>query len=93
MGFVGTWNTTWTGVNQGAGLMTINSDGTGSYSPDGTLQGTFGDGNLSYSGTWSEPNGTGTFTYVLVGTQTFIGVWSLDSNPAGQWNGTIDLNS
>jgi hypothetical protein len=87
--FVGTWNTVWKGGSHTAGQVTITDDGNGSY-PNGTLQGQFSAGNLSYSGTWSDSNQSGPFTFVLVGTDTFIGVWGLDGNPGGQWNGTVD---
>jgi hypothetical protein len=88
--FVGTWNTAWTGGSHSAQPMTIAADGTGTYPTlGGTLRGTFNAGNLSFSGTWTQTNGSGPFTFVLVGTSTFIGVWgNSNGTPGGQWNGT-----
>jgi hypothetical protein len=88
--FVGTWNSAWTGGAHASPTLTIKEDGTGTYNwSNGTLKGKFVDGGLSFSGTWTQSNGSGTFTFVLLGTNTFIGAWGNSTGtPGGQWNGT-----
>ncbi len=81
--FVGTWNTSWTEASAGTSELNIAEDGSGTYSK-GTLQGSFSDGNRSFSGQWKQGSSTGTFTFVLVG-DAIAGAWG----PAGGlWNGT-----
>ncbi|HVS00239.1 MAG TPA: hypothetical protein VMW27_26665 [Thermoanaerobaculia bacterium] len=93
---VGNWNTAWTGGTSSAAQLTINTDGSGTYNLPQSGQGnlsnaTFGEGGLSLSGTWTQYSSSGTFTFVLVGDQTFIGVWnSTTGEQSGQWNGTTN---
>ncbi|ETX01584.1 MAG: hypothetical protein ETSY1_06845 [Candidatus Entotheonella factor] len=52
--WTGTWNTEWTGGYDASAQLTIHSDGTGTYAyGQGTITGTFNDGDYSLSGTWS----------------------------------------
>ena len=95
--FVGTWNTSWTGGAHQSTPLTINADGTGTYSYEsGTVSGTFGTGNLSYSGTWTQqkpapdPPVSGEFTFVLTGPTSFVGGWAMGDTPGGSWNGTLN---
>ena len=94
--FSGVWNTTWTGgTNQQSVNMTILPNGMGTYIYEsGTVVGTFGPGNLSYSGTWTQqksspyPPVSGQFTLVLTSPNSFVGGWAVGDAPGGQWNGT-----
>ena len=93
--FVGTWNTSWTGGAHQSTQLTINADGTGSYGyQNGTVTGSFGTGNLSYTGTWTQqqpPNQiSGEFTFVLTGSTSFVGGWAMGDTPGGSWNGTLN---
>ncbi len=92
--FAGNWNTTWTGGNAGSALVTIEARGpagTGKFDrKSGTMEGAFSDGDKTFKGTWRQSDASGTFTFILQGSDKFQGTYSFDSGGTGggEWNGT-----
>ena len=93
--FLGTWNISWTGGPHQSVNMAIFPNGMVTYTYEGgTVVGTFGTGNLSYSGTWTQqktspnPPASGQFTFVLTDPNSFVGVWEFNDSPGGTWTGT-----
>lgn len=87
--FVGTWNSSWTSGAAGSGKLTINADGTGSYDwKGGRLEGKFNNNNQTYDGTYTQSDGSGTFTFNLRGSDSFEGPYASSGGGGGTWQGT-----
>jgi hypothetical protein len=87
--FVGSWNSSWTAGAAGSGKLTINADGTGSYDwKGGRLEGKFKNNNQTYDGTYTQSNGSGTFTFNLRGSDSFEGPYASSDGGGGTWQGT-----
>ncbi|ETX01583.1 MAG: hypothetical protein ETSY1_06840 [Candidatus Entotheonella factor] len=89
-GFVGTWNMAYTGIDYVSEEVKITDQGTGSYGGGiGTLSGTFGEDDRSFSGSYTVVSSGkgGTFTFVLQGKDVIAGVWN-SGDEGGLWRGT-----
>jgi hypothetical protein len=87
--FVGTWNSSWTSGAAGSGKLTIKADGTGSYDwKGGRLEGKFKNNNQTFDGTYTQSDGSGSFTFNLRGSDSFEGPYASSDGGGGTWQGT-----
>lgn len=91
--FSGNWNSAWTGGAQQPSVLSIKVDnlvGTGTYAyKNGKLNGQFSEGGVCFKGNWTQDDGAGTFTFVLLGNDLIAGSWGTSAGDlGGQWIST-----